>query len=108
MKEDKIKHAGKRRNSFNKFAIISLILGVISVIVTISFIYIDLSNWAAGWGNSVIPNLSSFLLLIFSLIGFSFGIAGLWSDRWKIAIVGVILCILILIPFAYYCISIAR
>lgn len=88
------------KNTQNWKAILSLIMGVVSII-PIMHLLISMGNGLMSALVFVSP-IEAFSLSIFSIPGMIFGIMGLKSGRKKLAIVGIIFSVIGFISVIYF------
>ncbi len=87
----------KKQKTFREFDIISLAIGVLIGAYT-SYVTIGYLNTGRDFiENTAIAVISGIALLI-NAFGLFCGIKGLKSNRWNIAVIGIILCSLSFIP----------
>jgi len=92
----------KQKDGFCGLAVTSLAIGSFMVMITLFVWYIAwLIFWGPRRGGEYIISLYVGIGFIINSIGLATGILGLWSNRKKMAIVGIILCSLLYIPIIF-------
>jgi len=87
--------------SFQGFAITSLVIGILMVVVMLATFVIEFAySWTMSRG-TYFPVLYYLFVFCVNAAGFIFGMIGLKSDKKNMAITGITLCSLIFIPCIY-------
>ena len=102
MNQNNINSEKKQKGRFRGFAATSLAIGIFMIVVTLFFWYVAFqifwgSRSGADWFGFIYPDLG----FIVNFVGLLFGIMGIWSNKKKMAIWGIILCSLVYIPIIY-------
>ncbi len=102
MNQNNINSDRKQKGRFRGLAVTSLVIGIFMTVTTLFVWYVAFQIfWGSGRGAEDIGFIYADIGFVINFVGLLSGIIGLWSNKKKMAIVGIILCSLVYISIIY-------
>jgi hypothetical protein len=92
----------KKRNTYSGLAISSLAIGVLELIVMFLLVLFSLIMSVDSGPGINPPALYYIIVICVDIAGLVFGIYGIFSEKKRVALAGLILCASMLIPYMFY------
>jgi hypothetical protein len=102
LNQNNINSDRKQKGRFRGLAVTSLVIGIFMTVTTLFVWYVAFQIfWGSGRGAEDIGFIYADIGFVINFVGLLSGIIGLWSNKKKMAIVGIILCSLVYISIIY-------